>query len=51
MKYGRYTTIEGGQEVSARRLIVDVRTNGQMFKDWMVFPSNFSKIMVGLALL
>lgn len=51
MKHGRYTTIEGGQEVSSRRIIVDVRTNGQMFKDWMVYPTNFSKIMLGLALL
>jgi len=51
MKYGRYTTIEGGQEVSSRRIIVDVRSNGQLFKDWMVYPTNFSKVMVGLALL
>lgn len=51
MKHGRYTTIEGGQEVSSRRIIVDVRTNGQLFKDWMVYPTNFSKVMVGLALL
>lgn len=51
MKHGRYTTIEGGQEVSSRRIIVDVRTNGQLFKDWMVYPTNFSKMMVGLALL
>lgn len=50
MKHGRYTTIEGGQEVSQRRLIVDVRSNGQIFKDWVVFPRNFTKIMVGLAL-
>lgn len=51
MKHGRYTTIEGGQEVSSRRIIVDVRTNGQLFKDWMVYPTNFTKVMVGLALL
>jgi intracellular multiplication protein IcmO len=51
VKHGRYTTIEGGQEVSANRIIVDVRTNGQLFKDWMVYPSNFSKVMVGLGLI
>ena len=51
MKHGRYTTIEGGQEVSSRRIIVDVRSNGQLFKDWMVYPTNFSKVMLGLALL
>jgi intracellular multiplication protein IcmO len=51
MKHGRYTTIEGGQEVSSRRIIVDVRTNGQLFKDWMVYPTNFTKVMVGLGLL
>lgn len=50
MKHGRYTTIEGGQEVSARRIIVDVRTNGQLFKDWMVYPTNFAKVMLGLGL-
>ncbi|MDK6076168.1 LAGLIDADG family homing endonuclease [Massilia varians] len=50
MKHGRYTTIEGGQEVSAKRVIVDVRTNGQLMKDWIVYPSNFSKVMVGLGL-
>jgi intracellular multiplication protein IcmO len=45
MKYGRYTTIEGGQEVSQRRTIIDVRTTGQRFKDWMLFPRNFAKVM------
>lgn len=50
MKHGRYTTIEGGQEVSARRVIVDVRSNGQLFKDWMVYPTNFAKVMFGLGL-
>lgn len=51
MKHGRYTTIEGGQEVSSRRIIVDVRTNGQLFKDWMVYPTNFTKVMIGMGLL
>lgn len=50
MKHGRYTTIEGGQEVSSRQIIVDVRTNGQLFKDWMVYPNNFTKVMIGLGL-
>jgi intracellular multiplication protein IcmO len=51
MKHGRYTTIEGGQEVSSRRIIVDVRTNGQLFKDWMVYPTNFTKVMIGIGVL
>lgn len=50
MKHGRYTTIEGGQEVSARQIIVDVRSNAQRFKDWMVYPTNFSKVMAVLGL-
>lgn len=50
MKHGRYTTIEGGQEVSARQIIVDVRSNSQRFKDWMVYPRNFSKVMAVLGL-
>ncbi len=45
MKHGRYTTIEGNQEVSQRRVIVDVRTTGQRFKDWVLFPRNFAKAM------
>jgi intracellular multiplication protein IcmO len=51
VKHGRYTTIEGGQEVSARQIIVDVRSNAQRFKDWMVYPTNFSKVMVALGLI
>ncbi|MFJ1470296.1 TraM recognition domain-containing protein, partial [Massilia orientalis] len=51
MKHGRYTTIEGGQEVSARQIIVDVRSNSQRFKDWMVYPTNFSKVMAVLGLI
>lgn len=50
MKHGRYTTIEGGQEVSTRQIIVDVRSNGQRFKDWMVYPNNFTKVMIVLGL-
>lgn len=49
MKHGRYKTIEGRQEVSQDRIIVDVRTNGQKMRDWLVFPRNFAKVMVGLA--
>jgi len=51
MKHGRYTTIEGGQEVSTRQIIVDVRSNGQRFKDWMVYPNNFTKVMIALGLI
>lgn len=51
MKHGRYTTIEGGQEVTSRQIIVDVRTNAQLFKDWMVYPTNFCKVMAGLGIL
>jgi len=50
MKHGRYTTIEGTQEVSQRRTIVDVRTTEQRFKDWMLFPRNFAKVMVVLGI-
>ncbi|MBY0242564.1 MAG: TraM recognition domain-containing protein [Burkholderiaceae bacterium] len=50
MKHGRYTTIEGSQEVKALQIIVDVRSNSQRFKDWLVYPRNFSKVMAVLGL-
>lgn len=49
MKAGRFETIEGRNEISLGRIIVDVRSNDQKFKDWLGFPSNFGKAMLGVA--
>jgi len=51
MKHGRFETIEGNQEVPQREVIVDVRSRGQIFSDWLSQPKHFSFVMLICALL
>lgn len=51
MKHGRFETIEGNQEVPQREVIVDVRSRGQIFSDWLSQPKHFSYVMLICAFL
>jgi intracellular multiplication protein IcmO len=51
MKSGRFSTIEGVNEVPLREVIVDVRSQSQKFFAWLTYPQNYAKVMIGLALL
>jgi intracellular multiplication protein IcmO len=45
----RYHHIEGTKEIRARSSIVDVKTGLQKFMEWVCWPRNFSKLMIGCA--
>lgn len=49
MAGARYGTIEGSHEVPLRRIIVDVKRPGQKFAEWVTYPRNNAKILIGMA--